>query len=192
LGGDGTHKGIRELYLEIKRRGLKIAVAGIPKTIDNDIPIIDKSFGFETSVEEAEKAIKSAWVEAHCAEYGVGLVRLMGRHAGFIAMEACNASRIAHVCLVPEFKFNLFGEFGVLEYIYKRLLKKKNCVVVVAEGAGEAVQDLKIHKEGSIERDASGNVKLDVIRLFVKTRISAHFCKKKLSTTVKIKAWKSL
>lgn len=106
------------------------------------------------------KAIQSASVEAHCAEYGVGLVRLMGRSAGFIAMEATNASRDAHLCLVPEFPFNLYGEEGVLEYIYKRLLAKRNCVVVVAEGAGEAVLDGAFSNSG--ERDASGNVKLSV------------------------------
>lgn len=106
------------MYEEVKSRKLKISVVGIPKTIDNDVPIIDKSFGFETSVEEAVKAIKSAYVEANCAEYGVGLVRLMGRNAGFITMEACNASRDANICLVPEFKFDLYGDNGLLEYVY--------------------------------------------------------------------------
>lgn len=106
------------------------------------------------------KAIQSASVEAHCAEYGVGLVRLMGRYAGFIAMEATNASRDAHVCLVPEFKFNLYGENGVLEYVHQRLLAKRNCVIVVAEGAGEAVLDGNYANSG--EKDASGNIKLSV------------------------------
>lgn len=97
---------------------MKISIVGIPKTIDNDIAIIDESFGFETAVEEAINAISSAYVEANCAEYGVGLVRLMGRNAGFIAMSACNASRDAHICLIPEFKFELYGERGLLEYCY--------------------------------------------------------------------------
>ena len=96
-----------------------MAICGLPKTIDNDIPIIDKSFGFETAVEEANKAIKSAYVESRSAEFGIGLVRLMGRyfyfyyliyrHAGFIAMEAASASRDVNICLVPEFKFELYG-----------------------------------------------------------------------------------
>ncbi len=85
---------------------------------------------------EAEKAIQSAYVESHCAEYGVGLVRLMGRHAGFIAMEASSASRDVNVCLVPEFKFEIYGPKGLLEYITKRVQVRKHCVVVVAEGAG--------------------------------------------------------
>jgi 6-phosphofructokinase 1 len=114
-------------------------VAGIPKTIDNDIPIIDKSFGFETAVQEAQAAIHSAKVESSCAEFGVGLVRLMGRHAGFIAMEAVNASREANICLIPEFKFDLYGKYGLLEYIYNRLLQKGRTVIVVAEGAGEVL-----------------------------------------------------
>ena len=53
VGGDGTHRGVNILSTEIEKRGLKIGICGIPKTIDNDIALIDKSFGFETSVEEA-------------------------------------------------------------------------------------------------------------------------------------------
>lgn len=98
------------IFQEMTRRQLKIGICGLPKTIDNDIPLIDKSFGFETAVEEATKAIKSAWVESHSAPFGVGLVRLMGRHAGFIAMEASSASRDTNVCLVPEFAFELYGQ----------------------------------------------------------------------------------
>ncbi len=98
-------------------------------------------------------------------EYGVGLVRLMGRSAGFIAMEATNASRDVHVCLVPEFKYKLYGENGVLEYIYKRLLAKRVCLVVVAEGAGDAALDAKLEKSG--EKDASGNAKLSDIGAFM-------------------------
>ena len=116
LGGDGTHKGIYKIAQEISRRGkeislknpgkgLEISCVGIPKTIDNDIPIIDKSFGFETAVSEGIKAIRSAWVESRGADYGIGLVRIMGRDAGWIAMDATNASRDVNVCLVPEFKF---------------------------------------------------------------------------------------
>lgn len=136
IGGDGTHNGMQKIQAESARRGVKMAVCGLPKTIDNDIPIIDKSFGFETSVEEAEKAIQSAYVESHSAEYGIGLVKLMGRYAGFIAMEASSASRDVNVCLVPEFKFDLYGANGLLEYIAKRVIAKKHVVVVVAEGAG--------------------------------------------------------
>lgn len=118
MGGDGTHAGVLELFKELRKRKLKISVVGIPKTIDNDIPIIDQSFGFETAVQEALAAINSGWVEANCAEFGVGLVRLMGRHAGFIAMEAVNASRDVNICLIPEFKFELYGKHGMLEYAY--------------------------------------------------------------------------
>ncbi|KAL4469541.1 hypothetical protein ABPG74_004794 [Tetrahymena malaccensis] len=183
LGGDGTHRGIQALFNEVRSRKLNISIVGIPKTIDNDIPIIDKSFGFETSVEEAVKAIQSAHVEAHCAEYGVGLVRLMGRYAGFIAMEATNASRDAHVCLVPEFKFNLYGEEGVLEYVYQRLLAKRNCIVVVAEGAGEAVLDAQFSNSG--EKDASGNTKLSDIGAFLQKEIVDYGKKKGMEVTLK-------
>lgn len=106
IGGDGTQRGVHVLHEEIKKRKLEIAVIGVPKTIDNDIPIIDKSFGFETSVSESIRAIRSAYVESVGVEHGIGLVRLMGRDAGFIAMEATNASRDVDVCLIPEAKFS--------------------------------------------------------------------------------------
>jgi 6-phosphofructokinase 1 len=110
IGGDGTHRGIAVLSEEMRKRKLEVSIVGIPKTIDNDIPIIDKSFGFETAVAESIRAIRSAYVESIGVDYGIGLVRLMGRDAGFIAMEATNASRDVNICLIPEF---LFGNFIV-------------------------------------------------------------------------------
>jgi 6-phosphofructokinase 1 len=105
IGGDGTHRGIHILHEAIKKEGLEISVIGVPKTIDNDIPLIDKSFGFETSVSESIRAIRSAYVESIGVQHGIGLVRLMGRDAGFIAMEASNSSRDVNICLIPEAKF---------------------------------------------------------------------------------------
>jgi 6-phosphofructokinase 1 len=140
---------------------------GIPKTIDNDIPIIDKSFGFETAVAEGIKAIRSAWVESRGANYGIGLVRIMGRDAGWIAMDATNASRDVNVCLVPEFQFgikdfylDLYGPDGLLEYIYSELLVEKHLVIVVAEGAGDAVRDHVLADGGGL--DKSNNKKMPV------------------------------
>jgi 6-phosphofructokinase 1 len=136
IGGDGTQRGIASLNEEINKRKLKIVLAGIPKTIDNDIPLIDRSFGFESAVEEAVKAISSANVEANCVPNGIGLVKLFGRSCGFIAMEATMASRDVNICLIPEAKYNLYGEKGLLSFIFKRLKLKGHCVIVVAEGAG--------------------------------------------------------
>jgi 6-phosphofructokinase 1 len=136
VGGDGTHRGIDVLYREIARQQLAISVCGIPKTIDNDIPIIDKSFGFETSVEEAQRAIRSAHVESRAHERGVGLVKLMGRSAGFLAMHATIASRDPNICLIPEFPFDLQGTRGLYDYVYQRLKMRGRITMVVAEGAG--------------------------------------------------------
>ena len=136
IGGDGTHRGIAALQKEISTRKLKIVIAGIPKTIDNDIPLIDRSFGFESAIEEAVKVIASANVEANCVPNGIGLVKLFGRNCGFIAMESTLASRDVNICLIPEAKFNLYGEFGLLAYIFKRIQLKGHCVIVVAEGSG--------------------------------------------------------
>lgn len=136
IGGDGTIMGCTKIYHEIRRRGLKIAVVSVPKTIDNDIAIIDRSFGFETAVDEAQRAINAAYVEAHSFPDCVGIVKLMGRNSGFIAAWAALASREVDCCLVPEELFVLRGKGGVLEYVESVVDRKGSCVLVVAEGAG--------------------------------------------------------
>ena len=145
---------------------MEISCVGIPKTIDNDIPIIDKSFGFESAVAEGIRAIRSGWVESRGADYGIGLVRIMGRDAGWIAMEATNASRDVNVCLVPEFKFDLYGPDGLLEYICSELLVERHLVIVVAEGAGDAVRDHTLADSGKV--DGSGNKVMPDIGVFLK------------------------
>eukprot|EP01017_Pseudomicrothorax_dubius_P013325 TRINITY_DN1581_c0_g1_i4.p1 TRINITY_DN1581_c0_g1~~TRINITY_DN1581_c0_g1_i4.p1 ORF type:complete len:548 (+),score=142.06 TRINITY_DN1581_c0_g1_i4:84-1727(+) len=175
IGGDGTHRGIEVLSQEIRRRGLRIAICGIPKTIDNDIALIDKSFGFETAVEEAQRSIACARTESLSAENGVGLVKLMGRNAGFIAMHACSASRDVNVCLVPEFQFDVNGPNGLFEYIHQRLKRKGHCTVVVAEGAADGMRDVKLT---SNVRDPSGNLKPADIGVYLRDGIAA-YCKSK-------------
>jgi len=176
IGGDGTLKGARAIAEEIERRNVKIAVVGIPKTIDNDISCVSKSFGFETAVSESRTAIYGAHTEALGARNGVGLVKLMGRYSGFIAAYASLANNDVNFCLVPEVPFSL-GVF--LEALKNRLEARAHAVVVVGEGAG---QDLM---ERSKEQDASGNVKLEDVGLFLKDQIKGYF--KKLGLEVNLK-----
>ncbi|KAI3700241.1 hypothetical protein L2E82_44862 [Cichorium intybus] len=174
IGGDGTQKGAAVIYQEVRRRGLKAIVAGIPKTIDNDIPVIDKSFGFDTAVEEAQRAINAAHVEAESAENGIGVVKLMGRYSGFIAMYATLASRDVDLCLIPESPFFLEGEGGLLEYVERRLKDNGHMVIVVAEGAGQellAAESLN----SSTDQDASGNKLLQDVGLWISHKIKAYF-----------------
>jgi 6-phosphofructokinase 1 len=166
IGGDGTLRGAQAITEEVGRRGLKIAVIGVPKTIDNDISCVQRSFGFETAVTEAGQAIVSAHTEATGARNGVGLVKLMGRESGFIAAYAALAYNDVNYCLVPEVPFTLEGFLSVLE---ERLDRKGHAVIVVGEGAG---QDLL---QRSQERDASGNVRFGDIGIFLRDRINAHF-----------------
>ncbi|KAK6268128.1 hypothetical protein QUC31_012288 [Theobroma cacao] len=175
IGGDGTQKGASVIFEEIKRRGLKVAVAGIPKTIDNDIPAIDKSFGFDTAVEEAQRAIAAAHVESESVENGIGLVKLMGRHSGFIAMYATLASRDVDCCLIPESPFYLEGAGGLLEYIEKRLKENGHMVIVVAEGAGQEFLSENIRTID--KQDASGNKQLQDIGFWISQKIKDHFSK---------------
>lgn len=121
IGGDGTHRGINELIKRSIERRMVISFIGIPKTIDNDIPIIDQSFGFNTACEVAERMIDAAYVEATNAVNGVGLVKLMGRYSGFIARNACLAQGNVDICLIPELPFELNGPKGLYEQIVARV-----------------------------------------------------------------------
>eukprot|EP00854_Cymbomonas_tetramitiformis_P014507 gene14507-17148_t len=137
VGGNGGNKGANAIHLECCQRGLAIAVIGIPKSVDNDILLIDRCFGFDTAVQEAMRVIHAAKVEAKSALHGVGLVKLMGRSSGFIAMAASSCSSEADLVLIPELDFELFGRKGAMTHLSKVMAKKGHAVVVVAEGAGQ-------------------------------------------------------
>ncbi|XP_013606354.1 PREDICTED: ATP-dependent 6-phosphofructokinase 7 [Brassica oleracea var. oleracea] len=181
IGGDGTQRGASVIFEEIRRRGLKVAVVGIPKTIDNDIPVIDKSFGFDTAVEEAQRAINAAHVEAESNENGIGFVKLMGRYSGFIAMYATLASRDVDCCLIPESPFYLEGEGGLLEFIEKRIKENGHMVIVLAEGAGQELMS----KSMESNTDASGNKLLKDVGLWLSQSIKDYF--KKINMVVNLK-----
>ncbi|KMZ65243.1 6-phosphofructokinase [Zostera marina] len=169
LGGNGTHAGGKALHEECQRRRMKISIICVPKTIDNDILLMDKTFGFDTAVEEAQKAINSAYIEAHSAYKGIGLVKLMGRSSGFIAMHASLSSGQTDICLIPEVPFNLEGQYGVLKYLEKLMQKKGSAVICVAEGAGQEL----LQRSNAI--DASGNAVLADIGVYLQQKIKNHF-----------------
>jgi 6-phosphofructokinase 1 len=179
VGGDGSMRGAMEVARVISERGLLISVVGIPKTIDNDIPYIDQSFGFQTAFSLASDAIRAAQVEAKSTANGVGLVKLMGRHSGFIACYAALARSGADVVLIPEVPFGLDGEDGLLAHLRRRVQERGHAVVVVAEGAG---QDLVGATE---ERDASGNARLQDIGPYLRRRIADHFTDAGVETSIR-------
>lgn len=169
VGGDGTQRGGNAIYEEALRQGHDLAVVGIPKTIDNDVRYVSRTFGFGTAVDEAVRVINSAHTEARSVDNGVSVVKLMGRHAGFIAAAACVASQDVNFCLVPEVPFALEGESGLCAALERRLAAKAHAVVVVAEGAGQELL------KGTGARDASGNAKLQDIGLHLRDALNAHF-----------------
>ncbi|PSS26547.1 ATP-dependent 6-phosphofructokinase [Actinidia chinensis var. chinensis] len=169
LGGNGTHAGANAIHNECHKRRLKVAVVGVPKTIDNDILLMDKTFGFDTAVEEAQRAINSAYIEAHSAYHGIGIVKLMGRSSGFIAMHASLASGQIDICLIPEVPFNLHGPHGVLRHLEYLLETKGSAVVCVAEGAGQNF----LQKTNA--KDASGNAVLGDIGVHLQQEIKKTF-----------------
>jgi len=170
IGGDGTQRGAQKLDQEARRRGHALSVVGIPKTIDNDVAFVSRTFGFQTAVEEACKVIDSAHTEVHSVQNGIAVVKLMGRQAGFLAAGATVASQDANFTLIPEVPFRLEGERGFLAALKKRVLARAHAVIVVAEGAG---QDLM--PTGGEERDASGNVRLKDIGPFLRDHIESYF-----------------
>jgi 6-phosphofructokinase 1 len=169
VGGDGTMRGADAIWREVKRLGIELAVVGVPKTIDNDIPFVRRSFGFETAVGLATGTIHAAYTEAHCAPMGIGLVRLMGRHSGYIAASAALASGHANFCLVPEIPFGLEGPGGLFKLVEQRLRKKNYVVIVVSEGAG---QEFFASQQ---RRDKSGNLKLEDIGQYLRAQLKSYF-----------------
>jgi 6-phosphofructokinase 1 len=179
IGGDGTIRGAMQIIREIERRELQIGVVGVPKTIDNDIHFIDRSFGFESAYSASVEVIRAARVEATGARDGIGLVKLMGRHSGFVACNAALASTDVDLVLIPEVPMKLEGDHGVFRYIDRVLDRQGHCVIVVAEGAA---QDLVADGSGA---DKSGNAKLGDVGVFLRDRITKHFKEEARDVTLK-------
>lgn len=179
LGGDGTIKGALRIAREIENRGLKIAIIGVPKTIDNDIICIDRSFGFDTAVNAAREVLCCAHAESKGTPNGIGLVKLMGRDSGFIACGAALAMSDVNFVLIPEQPFKLEGERGFLNVLHQRLKRRHHAVIAVAEGAG---QDLMQEELG---KDASGNQILGDIGVYLKDKITSYFKALNFETSVK-------
>ncbi len=180
IGGDGTLHAAKAITDVIAERGLKIAVVAIPKTIDNDICFVEKTFGFQTAVEAATHAILGAHNEATGAPGGIGLVKLMGRMSGFVAAHATLALTEVNFCLIPEVDFDLEGEHGLLQALEERLRSRGHAVVVVAEGAGQ-----KFFEGTDLGTDPSGNPKLGDIGTHLKQRIADHFHEKRMEINLK-------
>ena len=179
IGGDGTQRGALEVAQEIERRGLKVAIVGVPKTVDNDLVFIQRSFGFDTAVQKATEAVSAAHMEARSHINGIGLIKLMGRESGFIATATALASHEANFCLIPEVPFDLDGPEGLLAHLEARIKKSHHAVIIVAEGAG---QD---HLNATNEKDASGNKKLGDIGVFLRDKINEYFKEKNIHINLK-------
>ncbi len=180
IGGDGTLKAATCIADTILERGLKVSVVGVPKTIDNDVYLVSRSFGFDTAVEVSTRAILSASNEAEGYPNGIGLIKLMGRHSGFIAATATLAQQDVNFVLIPEVDFDLEGPGGLLCALEQRLADRGHAVIVVAEGAGQ-----KFFEGQTQQLDLSGNVKLKDIGMFLKEAITAHFNQRSVQISIK-------
>jgi len=180
IGGDGTQRGAYALYEACRQRGHALSVVGVPKTIDNDVRYVTRTFGYLTALDESRRVIDAAHTEACSVQNGVALVKLMGRHAGFIAAGATVASQDVNFTLIPEVPFALGGPTGFLAALKRRVLERGHAVVVVAEGAG---QDL--FAESPEARDASGNVRLWDIGPFLSEGITTFFANERVPVTLR-------
>lgn len=180
VGGDGTMMAANKIADEVLDRNLKISVVGIPKTIDNDIYLVSRSFGFDTAVDVATQAIRGAHAEAEGYPNGIGLIKLMGRHSGFIAATAALAQQDANFVLIPEVDFDLEGPHGLLMALEERLKLRRHAVIVVAEGAGQ-----KFFEGEARQRDESGNIRLKDIGPYLKDAISAYFKSRAIDVSIK-------
>jgi 6-phosphofructokinase 1 len=179
IGGDGTMRGALEIQREIERRKMRVAVIGVPKTIDNDIAFVRRSFGFETAVAIACDSIHAAHEEARGARGGIGLVKLMGRNSGYIAANATLATGHVNFCLVPEVSFRFEGQQGLFSLVEKRLKDRGHCVIVAAEGAG---QEYFMGVKGA---DASGNPKLGDVGILLRDRLGEHLRSHSIQHSIK-------
>ena len=180
IGGDGTLRAANRISEEISARQLKKSVIVIPKTIDNDIPLVSRSFGFDTAVEMATEAIRAAHTEALGAPNGIGLVKLMGRYAGFVAANAALALREVNFVLIPESDFDMDGDQGLLANLEDRLKSRGHAVILVAEGAGQ-----KFFDDATLPRDPSGNIKPGDIGTYLSDRIKEHLTSKNMEVNLK-------
>lgn len=170
IGGDGTLRGAHAIYQEVQKRQLEISVVGVPKTVDNDIQFVGRSFGFETAVYQSTQVITAAHMEARSVYNGLGIVKLMGRDSGFISAYATLANPVVNVCLVPESDVSLDGPNGLLKAIERRFRRKSHAVIIVAEGYGQHLFDGQPQ-----QRDASGNVLKHDIGTYLCERFKAYF-----------------
>ncbi len=182
IGGDGTLRGAHELAEYAISKNVPLSVVGIPKTIDNDISYIQRSFGFETAFSKAVESISAAHTEAEGAPNGIGLVKLMGRHSGFIAANATLAMSHVNFLLLPEVSFDLYGDNGFFKHLETRLKNRNHAVIVAAEGAGQDLMDSDL---ANVKKDASGNVVLNDIGLYLRDKIKAYFKEKKIDINLK-------
>ena len=180
IGGDGTLMAAKSIAEAVTERGLKISIIGIPKTIDNDIYLVSRSFGFDTAVDVATQAIRSAHNESAAYPNGIGLIKLMGRHSGFIAATATLAQQDVNFVLIPEVDFDLEGPNGFFTALESRLKHRGHAVIVVAEGAGQ-----KFFENETAEKDESGNIRPKDIGLFLRNTISAYFQSKGVDISLK-------
>ncbi len=185
IGGDGTMKAASAIAKEIKHRNMKISIIGIPKTIDNDIYLVSRTFGFDTAVTKATEAIRCAHIESLGAPNGIGMVKLMGRESGFIAAEASLALKDVNFVLIPEDRFELYGKNGFLNKLKQRIKNRGHAVIVVAEGAGQDICRQGLNGNNELASDPSGNPVLEDICDLLENKIKEFFEEQQIPITLK-------
>lgn len=182
IGGDGTQRGALLLAQAAMADNYPLSVIGLPKTIDNDLDFVDRTFGFETAFSLADQALRAAYAEAKGVRNGVGIVKLMGRHSGYITALSSLAHGQVNFVLVPEVPFHFEGSNGLLACLRRRLDQHRFALIAVAEGAGQHLLEDEVKNAG---HDASGNPKLADVGIALRHAIDDYAAKEKMTINVR-------
>jgi 6-phosphofructokinase 1 len=132
VGGNGGNAAAHRLHEAAVAEGISTQILALPKSIDNDIDLIDRCFGFHTAVSEAAHVLRVARNEADAVPRGITIVKLMGRESGFIAAHASKqAGHDVDICLIPERPSDLET---IVSTVTATLSVRGSCVICIAEG----------------------------------------------------------
>jgi phosphofructokinase-like protein len=163
IGGEGS----QAIALELFRRGMPIV--GVPKTIDNDLSATEVTFGFDTAITTATDAVDKIHTTAE-SHHRIMVVEVMGRDAGWIALEAGIAGG-AHVILIPEIPFTIEN---VCNFVREReSYGRRFTIMVVAEGV-KLPPELKENRRAGSVGNLIGNAIATTAKKEVRVSVLGH------------------
>lgn len=195
IGGNDSMDTVAKLSDYFKKHDIGVKVVGIPKTIDNDLPVTDHTPGFGSAAKYVAATVQEIIRDSSVYSIeSVTIIEIMGRHAGWLAASTCvlraNDEIAPHLIYLPECKFT---SEGFLEDVRKQQAKHKAVIVVVSEGMQigdtKGLRDDSVDVFGHLQLSGIGKTlenlvrdnigcKVRSIELNVMQRCSSHICSK--------------